>query len=110
MRPTRATVEGLRICPFLDNDATIGCLVRELPKYIDGAATQDVVIQCEGKKVEWWRRGFLIGLPVVDYVLVPDFLSLGRGVTKLKLKDSLKIMISSKLGHFCAFLFKQRIS
>ena len=39
--------------PFLDNDVTIGSLVIELPQYIAGAATQDVVIQCEGKKVEW---------------------------------------------------------
>ena len=52
-RLTRATVEALRIFPFLDNDATIGGLFRELPQYI--AATQDVVIECEGKKVEWWR-------------------------------------------------------
>ena len=34
------------------------------------AATQDVVIECEGKKVEWWRvheEGFLIGLLDVHY-------------------------------------------
>ena len=51
MRPTQATVEALRIFPFLDNDVTIGSLVIELPQYIAGAATQDVVIQREGKKV-----------------------------------------------------------
>ena len=51
----QATVEALRIFPFLDNDVTIGSLVIELPQYIAGAATQDVVIQREGKKVEWWR-------------------------------------------------------
>lgn len=58
LRPTRASVEALRIFPFLDNDATIDGLVRELPQYI--TATQDVAI--EGTKVEWWKRGFLIGL------------------------------------------------
>ena len=52
---TQATVEALRIFPFLDNDVTIGSLVIELPQYIAGAATQDVAIQREGKKVEWWR-------------------------------------------------------
>ena len=55
LRPTQATVEALRIFPFLDNDLTISSLVIELPQYITGAATQDVVIQREGKKVEWWR-------------------------------------------------------
>ena len=39
--------------PFLDNAATIGDLVRELPQCI--AATQGVVIECEGNKVEWWK-------------------------------------------------------
>ena len=39
--------------PFLDNDATIKGLARELPQYI--AATQDVVIKCGGKKVECWK-------------------------------------------------------
>ena len=53
LRPTRATVEAVRIFPFLDNDATIGGLVIGLPQYI--TATQDVVIECEGKKVEWWK-------------------------------------------------------
>ena len=55
LRHTQATVEALRIFPFLDNDVTIGSLVIELPQYIASAATQDVVIQREGKKVEWWR-------------------------------------------------------
>ena len=45
--------EALRIFPFFDNDATIGGLFRQLPQYI--AATQDVVIECEGEKVEWCR-------------------------------------------------------
>ena len=44
-----------RICPFLDNDANIGCLVRELSQYIADAVIQEVVIEYEGKKVEWWR-------------------------------------------------------
>ena len=53
MRPTPATVEALRIFPFLDNDATINGLIRELPQYV--AAAQDVVIEQEEKKVEWWQ-------------------------------------------------------
>ena len=53
MRPTPATVEALRILPFLDNDATIHDLIRELPQYV--AAAQDVVIEQEEKKVEWWQ-------------------------------------------------------
>ena len=55
LRPTRATVEALGIFLFLDNDATIGCLVRELSQHIAGAATKGAVIKCVGKKGEWWR-------------------------------------------------------
>ena len=55
LSPTQTTVEALRIFPCLDNDVTIGSLVIELPQYIACAVTQDVVIQREGKKVEWWR-------------------------------------------------------
>ena len=53
LRPTRASVEALRIFPLLDNDATIDGLVRELPQYI--AATEDVAIEYEGREVEWWN-------------------------------------------------------
>ena len=54
LRPTPATVEALRIIfPFLNSDATINGLIRELPQYV--AAAQEVVIQCEEKKVEWWK-------------------------------------------------------
>ena len=65
------------------------------------------------------RRGFLIDLRVVRYcgsgfvkLLVPDFLSLGHGVTKPKLKNSQKIRVLSKLENFYVALFsgKQRIS
>ena len=64
------------------------------------------------------RRSFLIDLRVVRYCgdsvtsLVPDFLSLGHGVTKPKLKNSQKIMVLSKLENFYGALFsgKQRIS
>ena len=52
-RPTRASVEALRIFPFLDNDTTIDGLVRELPQYV--TANHDVAIECEGRKVEWWK-------------------------------------------------------
>ena len=77
----------------LSNDATIGGLVRELPQYIAGAATKDVVIECEGKKVEWWRVYVLSTTVALCQCagftsLVLDFLSLGRGVTKPKLKSS----------------------
>ena len=48
---TRVTVEAFWIFPLLDNDATIGGLCRELTQYI--GVTQDVVIDCDGKKVEW---------------------------------------------------------
>ena len=54
LRPTPATVEALRIIfPFLNSDATINGLIRELPQYV--AAAQEVVIKCEEKKVEWWK-------------------------------------------------------
>lgn len=53
LRPTRASVEALRIFPLLDNDATIDGLVRELPQYI--AATEDVAIEYAGREVEWWN-------------------------------------------------------
>ena len=46
-------IVSLRIFPFLDNDATINGLIRELPQYV--AAAQDVVIEQEEKKVEWWQ-------------------------------------------------------
>ena len=54
LRPTQATVESLRIFPFLDNDVIINGLNTELPVYL--AAAQDVVISKEEKKVEWWHR------------------------------------------------------
>ena len=53
LRLTRASVEALRIFPLLDNFATIDGLVRELSQYI--AAAEDVAIECEGRKVEWWK-------------------------------------------------------
>ena len=53
LRPTRASVEVLRIFPFLGNEATIDGLVRELPQYI--TATQDVAIESEERKFEWWK-------------------------------------------------------
>ena len=53
LSPTRGTIEALRIFPFGGNDATINSPVRDRPQYI--AATQDAVIECEGKKVEWWK-------------------------------------------------------
>ena len=49
LRPTPATVDALGIFPFLNSDATINGLIRELPQYF--AAAQEVVIQCEEKKV-----------------------------------------------------------
>ena len=52
LKPTNALVESLRAFPFLDSDATIDGLKAELPAYL--AATEDVVIPTEEKKVEWW--------------------------------------------------------
>lgn len=53
LRPTQATVEALRIFPFLYSDGTFNSLVRELPQYM--TASQDLVIECEEKKVKWWQ-------------------------------------------------------
>ena len=97
----------------------IGGPFRELPRYI--AATQDVVIECGGKKVEWWRvhekrlPNWSSCCPLLWLFLtslVPDFLSLGHGVTKPKLKNSQRITVLSKLENFYGALFsgKQRIS
>ena len=44
---------SLTIFPFLNSDAAINGLIRELPQHV--AAAQDVAIQCEEKKVEWWK-------------------------------------------------------
>ena len=52
LKPTNALVESLRAFPFLDSDATIDGLKADLPAYL--AATEDVVIPTEEKKVEWW--------------------------------------------------------
>ena len=54
LRPTHATVEALRIFPFLNSDAIINSLTRELPNYV--AAAQDVIIPSEEKKVKWWHH------------------------------------------------------
>lgn len=42
---------SLRMFPFLNSDAAINGLIRELLQYV--AAAQDAVIQCKEKKVEW---------------------------------------------------------
>ena len=47
-----ALVESLRAFLFLDSDTTIDGLKAELPANL--AATEDVVIPTEEKKVEWW--------------------------------------------------------
>ena len=52
LKPTNALVESLRAFPFLDSEATIDGLKAELPAYL--AATEDVVIPTEEKKVDWW--------------------------------------------------------
>ena len=54
LAPTAETIKTLKIFPFLNNDATIDALVKELPQYV--AAAQDVIISSEGKKVEWWKH------------------------------------------------------
>ena len=54
LKPTRQSVEALRIFPFLDDDGIINGLKAELPAYL--AATEDVVINTEDRKVEWWHN------------------------------------------------------
>jgi hypothetical protein len=54
LAPTAETIKTLKIFPFLNNDATIDALVKELPQYV--AAAQDVIISSEEKKVEWWKH------------------------------------------------------
>ena len=52
LHPTAASVEELKLFPFLNNDATISRLVRELPLYLaiaDGAG-----VESEEAKVRWW--------------------------------------------------------
>ena len=50
LAPTPATIEALKFFPFLNNDATIDGLRKELPQYV--AAAQDVIIPSDEKKVE----------------------------------------------------------
>ena len=80
-----------------------------------------MVIECGGKKVEWWRvhekglPNWSSCCPLLWFFvtsLVPDFLSLGHGVTKPKVKNSQKITVLRKLENFYGALFsgKQRIS
>ena len=64
LMPTRASVETLRIFPFLDNDATIDGLVRELPHYIT-AIIRMWLLNAKEEKLSGGRptkRGFLIGV------------------------------------------------
>ena len=51
LKPTQQSVEALRIFSFLDDDRIINGLKAELPAYL--AATEDVVINTEERKVEW---------------------------------------------------------
>ena len=51
LKPTQQSVEALRIFPFLDDDGIINGLKAELPAYL--AATEDVVINTEERKVDW---------------------------------------------------------
>ena len=54
LKPTQQSVEALRIFPFLDDDGIINGLKAELPAYL--AATEDVVINTEERKVDWWHN------------------------------------------------------
>ena len=54
LKTTWQSVEALRIFPFLDDDGIINGLKAELPAYL--AATEDVVINTEDRKVEWWHN------------------------------------------------------
>ena len=54
LKPTHQSAEALRIFPFLDDDdGIINGLKAELPAYF--AATEDVVINTEERKVKWWH-------------------------------------------------------
>ena len=52
LKPTQQSVEALPTFPFLDDDGIINGLKAELPAYL--AATEDVVINTEERKVQWW--------------------------------------------------------
>ena len=83
--------------PFLDNDATIEGLARELPQYI--AATQDVVIKCGGRKLSAGRstrRGFLIGLLQSRKCCLFSLLLLPQ---RDSIASSLHFSMSSKIMH-----------
>ena len=54
LKPTQQSVEALRIFPFLDDDGIINGLKAELPAYL--AATEDVVINTEERKVDLWHN------------------------------------------------------
>ena len=53
LKPTQQSVEALRIFLFLDDDGIINGLKAELHAYL--AATEDVVINTEQRKVTWWH-------------------------------------------------------
>lgn len=54
LKPTQHSVETLRIFPFLDDLGIINGLKAELPAYL--AATEDLVIDTEERKVKWWQK------------------------------------------------------
>ena len=54
LKPTQQSVEALRIFPFLDDDGIINDLKTKLPAYL--AATEDLVINTEKRKVQWWHN------------------------------------------------------
>lgn len=53
LKPTQHSVETLRIFPFLNDDGIINDLKAELSAHL--AATEDVVIDTEERKVKWWH-------------------------------------------------------
>ena len=54
LRPAPATVQGLRLFPFLDGNHEINGLITELPNYV--AKAHNFTMACEEDKVNWWRQ------------------------------------------------------
>lgn len=54
MRPGLQHVDSLRVLPALDHDPIINNLKEELPVYL--AAAEDVVIDAEHSRLQWWKE------------------------------------------------------
>ena len=54
LRPTPATVQGLRLFPFLNSNHVIHGLITELLNYV--GAAHNITMACEEDKVKCWRQ------------------------------------------------------